>query len=390
MWWFLLVGCIAGSDITVPSMDLDSGLVVDDTEPPLPAWTLMVFMNGDNDLERAALKDLNEMEKTGSSEQVQVVVQLDRSPDGTPLDGDWSGARRFLVEQDRDANTVNSTVLETLGEVDSGSPETVHEFVAWAVDRFPARRYGLVLWDHGSGWRSGRGESVLRKGISEDFSSQNSLSIAEGDLADALAGATEAIGRPLDLFGMDACRMQTWEVAYAAAPYARIQVASQADESLEGWSYADTLTELIDDPDMDEAALGEVIARRFTETGEPTLSVVDLEALHTLNQALDELADAVMARPVDWEDAATASLFFSGVESERDLRGLATALAANEPQLAEAGAAVDAAARVAHVESLLSSFVSKAGVGIKSTFVADHLKNGLVLSLHLSFLLIVL
>jgi len=41
-------------------------------------WTIMVFVNGKNNLETYALKDMNEMEMIGSSDKVNVVVQIGR------------------------------------------------------------------------------------------------------------------------------------------------------------------------------------------------------------------------------------------------------------------------------------------------------------------------
>ncbi|MFA5480532.1 MAG: hypothetical protein WC337_10965, partial [Candidatus Muiribacteriota bacterium] len=42
-------------------------------------WTIMIFMNGDNDLEAYGTYDINEMEMVGSNENVNFVVQFDRS-----------------------------------------------------------------------------------------------------------------------------------------------------------------------------------------------------------------------------------------------------------------------------------------------------------------------
>ncbi len=59
-------------------------------------WTVMVYMDGDNDLEEAGILDLNEMEEVGSTEQVTVVVSstvpLGATPQtatGRGRDGIW-------------------------------------------------------------------------------------------------------------------------------------------------------------------------------------------------------------------------------------------------------------------------------------------------------------
>ena len=54
-------------------------------------WTFMVFIAGDNNLGPAALKDIAEMSKAGSSKDLNVIVQLDRAKD--------SKTRRFYITQ---------------------------------------------------------------------------------------------------------------------------------------------------------------------------------------------------------------------------------------------------------------------------------------------------
>ena len=44
-------------------------------------WTVMVWMAGDNNLEDAALDDLQELKQVGSTDDVDILVQLDRMGD---------------------------------------------------------------------------------------------------------------------------------------------------------------------------------------------------------------------------------------------------------------------------------------------------------------------
>ena len=57
--------------------------------PVLAKWTVMVYMAADNNLDRAALKDIAEMAKVGSNEKVNILVQLDREAD--------QKTRRFFI-----------------------------------------------------------------------------------------------------------------------------------------------------------------------------------------------------------------------------------------------------------------------------------------------------
>ncbi len=305
-----------------------------DTGAVDPTWTLLLFLNGDNDLERWALGDVNEMEAVGSSDRTNVVVQLDRSPEQSDGDGDWSGARRYLVTADDDPRTIGSPVLAELGEVDSGSVDAVLDFVEWGVAAYPADRVALVLWDHGDGWSLGPQppDDEWRKGISDDYSSGSVLSVAAGDLTEVAAGAAAVLGRPLDLFGFDACTMQQWEVATSVAPFAEFMVASQDYEGTDGWPYDTVLTELAEDPGVDGAGLGEIISRRFYETGDTTQSVLALAEVPALSAALDDVADAVIASGLAAELMSAAALEAQGYDGdysrEHDLVDLLERMAA--------------------------------------------------------------
>ncbi|MFZ5482008.1 MAG: clostripain-related cysteine peptidase [Myxococcota bacterium] len=315
-------------------------------DPVLADWTILVFLNGDNDLERWALADLYEMEAAGNSSRVHVVVQFDRSPDFDTSEGDWTGARRYRVEADVDPLVIDSPVLEELGDVDSGEPETVVEFVRWSAARFPARQFALVLWDHGNGWTLAH-EPSFSKGVSWDYTTGNSLSVARGELKAALDGAAEALGQPIDLFGIDACLMQTWEVAWVVQPYARVYVASQDYEAVTGWAYHTTLADLYADPGMEPAALGDVVARRFHESVDSTQSVLDLDHLPALTDALDAFAEAALASgdAADVLEAAAPAQGFDGEGStDNDLVDLFEHLAIRDAAASQAAAGARAAA----------------------------------------------
>jgi hypothetical protein len=57
------------------------GVAMDDTGNPMREWTVLGYLAGDNNLDGAAVEDINEMEVVGSTDQVNVVVQVDRAAD---------------------------------------------------------------------------------------------------------------------------------------------------------------------------------------------------------------------------------------------------------------------------------------------------------------------
>ncbi|HEX9386503.1 MAG TPA: clostripain-related cysteine peptidase, partial [Anaerolineales bacterium] len=122
----------------------------------LPEWTVIVYSAADDEvLEENMWFDINEMELVGSNPQLNIVVQIDRYSGAFTGDGDWSDTRRYLLTQDNDLDHINSPVVESVGEVDTGNPQTLIDFVTWAIQHYPANKYALIMSDHGGGWTGG-------------------------------------------------------------------------------------------------------------------------------------------------------------------------------------------------------------------------------------------
>ncbi|OQA81548.1 MAG: Clostripain precursor [bacterium ADurb.Bin243] len=122
----------------------------------LAEWTILSYLSADNDLEKNALFDINEMEAAGPSSNINYIVQLDRPQFGYN-DGvnSWGEAVRIKIHQDSDRVKITSPVVMKLGpNVNSGDPKTLSDFIEWGVKAYPAKRYMLVLWSHGSGWKT--------------------------------------------------------------------------------------------------------------------------------------------------------------------------------------------------------------------------------------------
>ena len=124
-------------------------------DPDLADWTVLVYLDADNNLELPGLRDLNEMEAAGRADGVNVLVQIDRALDESDADGDWSETRRYLVTADKDPDQVISEQVASLNEVNMGDPQVLADFLAWGINNYPANHYALILWDHGAGWKHG-------------------------------------------------------------------------------------------------------------------------------------------------------------------------------------------------------------------------------------------
>jgi len=231
-------------------------------------WTVMLYQDADDKiLEQDIFIDLNEVERVGSSESVQIVAQIDRCRGGYQGDGDWVSARRYFVTQDSDLTRINSDMVAELGEVNMADGQTLVDFVSWAVENYPADKYALILSDHGMGWPGGwsdpTGQGADR---SLPLSSVTGDQIFLHELDEALQVIRDKTGLDqFELLGMDACLMGHLEVYAALAPHARYAVTSQETEPSLGWAYAAFLDELVANPAMGGADLGEAIVNTYIQ-----------------------------------------------------------------------------------------------------------------------------
>ncbi|GAB4113460.1 MAG: hypothetical protein Fur005_28870 [Roseiflexaceae bacterium] len=297
-------------------------------------WTILAYVAADNDLEADALRDLHEMELIGSTDQVRIVVQLDRGGQAGALPR-WDTARRYLIGRDDDPDRINSAVLRDLGQINTGDPQALADFLVWGVQSFPAKRYGLVIWDHGSAWAGIAGD--VRAG-------GDTLSLPE--LEQALASTQAQLnGRRFDLIGFDACLMAQLDVLLAVAPYGDIAVASADLVPNDGWAWDAWLSSLTQTPSQNGRELAEAAVQSYQAAYQPRnlpnamLAAFDLSQIPTLASQTGALADLAnntidqSYRPL--ANARAQALIYSQPRTEEfsavDLGDLLTRLVANQP-----------------------------------------------------------
>jgi len=298
---------VDNSNIPSPS----APMVVPVNAPSVKAakeWTVMIFMNGKNDLEMAGLYNVNQMEKAGSTEDINIVVELGRmngqADGGADLDGNWTGSRRFFIEKDADEAKIISPVVQQDDKVDMGDYKRVVDFVNWAKKNYPAQKYMLILWDHGAGWLDQkRTEKTADKGISSDDETNNYI-------------RTRQIGRILkdsgkvDILAFDACMMQMSEVAFEVKDKTDVIVGSEETAPDRGYPYDLFLDVLAKNPAMDAETLGAVMVDAFQMFYDAIGKVAQLSAIRSsqlgdLGTKVSEFA--ALAKEVNDVDALKAA-----------------------------------------------------------------------------------
>src|SRR6185503_3546505 len=327
---------VSNNDVPVPQPTSTS---IPLTEPTVvtsevPEWTVIVYSAADDEvLEENMWFDVNEMELVGSNAQLNIVVQMDRYGGAFTGDGDWSDTRRYLITQDDDLDHIASPIVESIGEVDTGDPQTLIDFVTWAIQNYPARKYALVMSDHGGGWTGGFSDMST--------ASYSELSIPE--IVDSIEQIQQNTGiDTFEVIGFDACLMGQIEVFASLYPYSNYMVASEEVIPGYGWSYAAWLAQLARNPAVNGDGLSQSIVSTY---------VINDTLLTGGRASADEIA----------QEEATSTL--SAVESARipDVVGAMN-------QFVSAMALVDQTA-VAEARTYTRSYFSLFGEEVSPSFI---------------------
>jgi hypothetical protein len=279
-------------------------------------WTVMVYMNGKNNLEPDAIANFLQMSEVGSSDAVNVVVEFGRPKKHYTDDyGAWSKTLRFKVEKGMEP-TEDKAVM-SVGDVDMGKGKQLVDFVAWARSKYPAKKYMLVVWDHGQGWRFKNSRNFELRARAARASVEDAVVPADEaprapyrsisndddfgtvlynrDMQDSLAGLLK--GERLDVIGFDACLMAMLETAYAMRGLTHYVVASEELEPGTGWNYRRWLTPLVAKPAMNASELAAAVVEAYkAEYGDiymTTLSALAISNLPPLVESVNTLSSAL-------------------------------------------------------------------------------------------------
>lgn len=159
-------------------------------------WTVMLYLNAeDAGFESILTQYRKDIEKFIGSKSgfLDVVILYDGSGNGDTV--------RYEVQPN--GNYTTGTNMWNMGELNMGHPDTLANFVIWAMEHYPAENYYLSVDDHGDGVY----------GISVDGTSNNDM-LTPPELYSALKIATANGAKKIDIFDYEACLMGLTENAY--------------------------------------------------------------------------------------------------------------------------------------------------------------------------------
>ena len=354
------------SDLKPPQNESDNtdNQASNDVDLPRPKakWTFISYMAADESVDSFGLYEIMKLQSVGSSDNVHVVAQYDRSEYETyywnKAYGNWTDARRFYIQKktgisssddflvdqqdtinymkkklspetmgnyeyakwvanleggnqaDLDTFTLeqlisnlgrslpdgfNSTGLQqksiqSVGEINTGDPANLIDFVVWAINNFPAEHYVLSLFGHGTGWL-GYGYDYSAGSI--DYSNFDMIDLPELDQAMTDIFQQTNISK-FDLFVWHACLMGQLEVISATAPFADYALASVEALDRSGWDYTAMITKINDDPDVTPLELGKTLANAtYAYMSQPEHYVADTSVYMYDLSKLQSAVDAV-------------------------------------------------------------------------------------------------
>ncbi len=172
-------------------------------------WTILVYANGNNELEPEMWQAKLLAEKIGSNEKVHVLLQLGREerklvnifrPDTYfPIPSEsWTGVRRYLVNQG------SSVLQKDIGKVTMAHPEILYDFLKWAMSQYPAEQFMLILGGHG--WQF--------VGAMTDYSQNKPYLMSIPGMSQAINMACNELGCKIDILVLDICYFNCIEVLY--------------------------------------------------------------------------------------------------------------------------------------------------------------------------------
>jgi hypothetical protein len=254
---------------------------------PEVTHVIVELFGGDNNLSAFVEEDLYEM------------AAGNRGPFAVLALADYADAGATVIEW---TPRTGRHEVERLGEIDTGDPETLAEFVARALVTYPAGvKLAIGFWDHGSGVfdeydpnelllerRAGRYPAVPRHRRPRSFRARHLLLGAWRRSAEVraramlhddtnagvltnleagrmLAAAFARAGRTakVELLFSDTCLNGMVEVTEQLRPFAEVVVASEDLEPGDGWEYHEWLARMSDAPPADAGAWGRQAVEGF-------------------------------------------------------------------------------------------------------------------------------
>lgn len=277
-------------------------------------WTILVYLDADNNLEGAGVGDVQEMVNRaqaagGYGANNKIYVLMDRIPgyssSAMPNSfANFDGVRLFEVVTGTGTLTSRSPgAFFSVGandgatELNMGSGTLLENFLKWGLAQASTNGSDYVyldLWDHGAGWG---GQAYGGNAVAwDDTDSHDALSIDEirTAITNAHAAGTSG-GKQVTILGFDACYMGTAENILSFKDLVKIVIGSEEVEPGNGWDYYNWLpTSDISPADLASKVVTSYGSFYASQGGSNvTLAAYDVSKAPSLQSAIDSFVSAI-------------------------------------------------------------------------------------------------
>lgn len=323
--FFLLILIFAGiTEIAGCSFFLPEALenmTVDSNGRMQKEWTILVYMAADNDLECYALQNLKDMEYAVLKKRANVLVLLDRAEGYDETDGNWTDTRLFEVKHDStNGSSVISKRLDcpSLGlsknsetELDMANGNVLRKFIEFGKAQYAAKKYALIIWGHGTGWRYSVTEGNLPV-CGELLAGENTAGKLPACKEESAGGRAVAIDQRtnsymsvsdlgkavknegLSLIGFDTCFGAVFENIYELKDSCEYIAAVPGVSPSCGWKYKYFL-EALSSSDFEVKTAATLMAQSSTVKA----SVFDCKKLSLVMQSLEDFSKELAGSVTD-------------------------------------------------------------------------------------------
>lgn len=259
-------------------------------------WTLLIYLDGDNNLDPYSVDDIEEMKMVGSTENINVLVLWDRYNEPAYLYKVVPGDLELLSGLTVAGKEVNGA------EIYMADWHVLEAFVDYGKANFPADHYMLDLWDHGNAYGYACWDS---NAAPEWQTADRAISI------DGMASALDGTGT-MDILTYDGCTIGMVEIAHEMSliPPETVQidylVASEEYIPGSGYAYEKILGEMKSMHDLSPEAVAKMLVDTYAECYSPQgqakgsstvgLSSIDLSMVDPIAPALKSLTSMLEAR----------------------------------------------------------------------------------------------
>ena len=243
-------------------------------------WLVMVYLDGDNDLDPCALLDLGEMkEKRPTAGNVHLTCIHDSIVTNEVKYYHW------YKNEPED--------VYTYSEKDMRNPDTLEDFISWSLNNYRQDNSMLILWDHGCGWQ----------GCCNDDSSGDGIMTVHG-----IVTALDNVGHYFDIIALQACYCACVELCYELRNFADYFIGSEITTKLKfgpsvgsHFDFHHLITSLSNDCDLPTKTIchnfvDKMFGSCITHDSQRshTWSVINLNKMDDVIRDLDSFANKLM------------------------------------------------------------------------------------------------